>query len=211
MTARPPARSESPRRNEATRHAILDAALELVRETGHTRLTIEGIAARARVGKQTIYRWWPSKGAVLHEALVELDAADGHGAGDLPDSGDLRADLKSALRSAVAELTDPRRSEALRVLTAEAVLDPALAADYAAVLDRPGRNPIHRRLRRAQDSGQLAPGTDLAIITDLLRAPLRHRWLHGDTPLTTAFTDTVVDITLTGSGHPLPPTPPTPR
>ncbi|MDF9803357.1 AcrR family transcriptional regulator [Streptomyces sp. HB372] len=60
---------DSSRRSDRSRRAIHDAALALVGEVGYRRTTIEGIAARAGVGKQTIYRWWPSKAAVLMEAL----------------------------------------------------------------------------------------------------------------------------------------------
>ena len=67
---KPPA--DTTRRNEASRRAILAAAFELVQEVGYAKLSIEGIAARAGVGKQTIYRWWPSKGAVLFDAFLML-------------------------------------------------------------------------------------------------------------------------------------------
>ncbi|MGC7098554.1 TetR/AcrR family transcriptional regulator [Amycolatopsis lurida] len=52
--------------------AILSAAMELVTESGYAKTSIEGIAARAGVGKQTIYRWWPSKAAVIFDALLDL-------------------------------------------------------------------------------------------------------------------------------------------
>ena len=60
------------RRSNASRQAILDAAAELIAEVGFRRLTIEAIAVRAGAGKQTIYRWWPSKGAVVFDALLAL-------------------------------------------------------------------------------------------------------------------------------------------
>ncbi len=72
------------RRSERSRRAIYEAALALVAEEGYTRTTIEGIAARAGVGKQTIYRWWPSKSAVLLEAF--LDLAEQAAAGERPRS-----------------------------------------------------------------------------------------------------------------------------
>src|SRR5690606_13055468 len=80
----------SSRRSEASRRAILTAAFELAGEVGYAKLSIEGIAARAGVGKQTIYRWWPSKGAVLFDAILSL--SEGPEGSALPDTGDLEAD-----------------------------------------------------------------------------------------------------------------------
>src|SRR3954447_5748781 len=93
---------DTTRRSEKSRRAIYAAALALVGEVGYPRTTIEGIAARAGVGKQTIYRWWSSKAEVLMEAFVDLgaQAAEAAGAEDwaegdgIPDTGDLEADLK---------------------------------------------------------------------------------------------------------------------
>ncbi|MCN9244793.1 TetR/AcrR family transcriptional regulator [Streptomyces sp. RY43-2] len=196
-----PSRGKSSRRNEASRRAILDAALALGREKSYAELTIEGIAARAHVGKQTIYRWWPSKGAVLCEALMDLDAADERDttAGS-PESDDLAADLRRTLSAAAADLTDPHRSEALRSLAAEAAMDPALTAAYGTVLDGPGRDAALHRLRRAREAGQIDGDTDLDIAVDLLWAPMRCRWLYDQGALDADFTDTVVEVVLKGLG-----------
>src|SRR5215217_7174745 len=90
------------RRNEHSRQAILTAAADLLGEVGYTRLAVEAIAARAGVGKQTIYRWWPDKGAVVLDAYLALVQAGE----DLtfPDSGDLEADLRLVLRSTVESM-----------------------------------------------------------------------------------------------------------
>ena len=134
-------------RSEASRQAILKAALELVEEVGYAKLSIEGIAARAGVGKQTIYRWWPSKGAVLFDAVLDLAEADGDAA--LPDTGDLEADLKLVLRATVDEFNDPRRDRLLRALALEIAGDPALAKLYAERLDGPLHERKKARLRSA--------------------------------------------------------------
>src|ERR687891_660297 len=97
---------DSSRRNPTSRRAILAAALDLVREVGYAKLSIEGIAARAGVGKQTIYRWWPSKGAVLFDAFLTLSESQDGEVEALPDTGDLEADLKLVLRATVAELNE---------------------------------------------------------------------------------------------------------
>ncbi|CAM5684673.1 hypothetical protein SRIMM317S_03433 [Streptomyces rimosus subsp. rimosus] len=96
---------DSTRRSERSRRAIYDAALALVGEVGYNKLTIEGIAARAGVGKQTIYRWWPSKAAVLLDAFTQ--DVEGYEAG-MPDTGDLAADLKFVLLASVDEFADCR-------------------------------------------------------------------------------------------------------
>ncbi|MDU0366327.1 TetR/AcrR family transcriptional regulator [Microbacterium sp. NPDC089180] len=84
-----------PVRSEAAHQAILDAAVALFAERGYDHLTMEGIARRAGVGKQTIYRWWPSKGDVLAEAILEGRLLGRER--DLPDTGDARRDLATWL------------------------------------------------------------------------------------------------------------------
>lgn len=193
----PSARSSGPRRNEASRSAILSAAFALVGEVGYARLTIEGIAARAGVGKQTIYRWWPSKGAVLFDAFLALgEGQDGEAA--LPDSGDLEADLKLVLRATCAELNAPLYDEPMRALTAAILHDPALAAEYAERLDGPMRALKRARLRSAQEAGELPAETDVDVAVDLLWSPLLSRWLQRSGPLDDAFADAVVEAALNG-------------
>jgi AcrR family transcriptional regulator len=184
------------RRSEASRRAILTAAFELVGEIGYARLTIEGIAARAGVGKQTIYRWWPSKGAVLFDAFLAL-AEDADGDPALPDTGDLDADLKLVLRATVAELVDARYDRPMRALTAAMLDDPELAAEYEQRLEVPMTAIKRARLASARDAGQLPADVDLDLAVELLWSPLQSRWLaRGE--LTTAFADGIVDTVLAG-------------
>jgi AcrR family transcriptional regulator len=172
------------------------AAFELVGEVGYARLTIEGIAARAGVGKQTIYRWWPSKGAVLFDAFLALsEDADGDPA--LPDTGDIEADLKLVLRATVAELVDPRYDLPMRALSAAMIDDPALAAEYEQRLEAPMRNLKRARLASARDAGQLPADVDLDLAVDLLWSPLQSRWQDRGV-LTTAFADALVETVLAG-------------
>ncbi|GAA2107982.1 TetR/AcrR family transcriptional regulator [Actinomadura alba] len=189
---------QSARRSQATRHAILTAALELAGEVGYARLSIEGIAARAGAGKQTIYRWWPSKGAVLFDALLMLNEGQDEQSAELPDTGDLEADLKVVLQATVAELNDPRYSEPMRALAIEMLVDADLAAEFTERLDEPVKELKRRRLRSAQRAGQLAPDMDLDVALEMLWGPLRSRWLNRDGPLTTEFADTVVETALNG-------------
>ncbi|MBQ1076090.1 TetR/AcrR family transcriptional regulator [Micromonospora sp. C31] len=188
---------DSSRRSETARRAILAAAFDLVGELGYAKLSIEGIAAAAGVGKQTIYRWWPSKGALLFDAFLALTTDGGQG-GALPDTGDLAADLKLVLRDTVDELHDPRYDLPMRALHTEIVHDPALAADYATRLDGPVRELKKERLRAAQRAGQLAEDVDLDVAVDLIFGPLLNRWLQRTGPLTHGYADQVVDTALRG-------------
>lgn len=194
------------RRSDRSRRAIHDAALALVGEVGYARTTIEGIAARAGVGKQTIYRWWPSKAAVLMEAFLDRVArqaavADTTGAGGeqgIPDTGDLSADLKLVLRATVDELNDPATEAPTRALTAEAVIDPALGARFVQNLLEPQLQLYVTRLRSAQEAGEVRADVDPRTALELLIAPLTHRWLLRTLPLTHEYADSVVDHALRG-------------
>lgn len=188
--------TRGPRRSEASRRAILNAAFALVGEIGYARLTVEGIAARAGVGKQTIYRWWPSKGAVLFDAFLALsEDADGDPA--LPDTGDLDADLKLVLRATVAELVDPRYDRPMRALTAAMLDDPALQAEYEQRLAAPMGRIKRARLAAARDAGELPADVDLDLAVDLLWSPLWSRWQNRGA-LTPELADTLVDTVLAG-------------
>ena len=186
------------RRSETARRAILTAALELVAEVGYAKASIEGIAHAAGVGKQTIYRWWPSKGALFFDAFLTL-AGEGEAAA-LPDTGDVAADLKLVLRAVVEELNDPRYDQPMRALHTEIVHDPELAADYARRLDEPMRELKKDRLRAAQRAGQLAEDLDLDVAVDMLFGPVLNRWLQRTGPVTPEYVDRVVDTALRGLG-----------
>ncbi|MBQ1066815.1 TetR/AcrR family transcriptional regulator [Micromonospora chalcea] len=181
------------RRNEQSRRAILAAALELLTETGYSALTVEAIAARAGVGKQTIYRWWRGKGAVILDALAD----DMPEVIALPDTGDLRADLREVLRATVAEFADPRLSATTRAITIETLADEDLAAQARDRLLRPQLNAVRARLEAAREAGQVRPDTALDLVVELLFGPLYHRWLLRNGPLTDDYADGIVDLVVT--------------
>ncbi|MFF4773987.1 TetR/AcrR family transcriptional regulator [Microtetraspora fusca] len=193
----PDTRKPNPaRRNERSRQAILAAARELISEMGYARVSIEAIAARAGVGKQTIYRWWPSQGAVIFDSFLDLSRdAEGQGVA-LPDTGDIEADLKLVMRATVAEFADPRFEAPIRALNAEIINDPELAAQYREKLAGPVDDAKKTRLRSAQQAGQLAADADLDLVLEVLYAPLYQRWLHRSGPLTAEYADALVEVTL---------------
>ncbi|WP_336318265.1 TetR/AcrR family transcriptional regulator [Streptomyces lavendofoliae] len=194
---------DSTRRSERSRRAIYDAALALVGEVGYARTTIEGIAARAGVGKQTIYRWWPSKAAVLLEAFVDLGVRAGEALGGdadsgIPDTGDLEADLKLVLRATVDELNDPGYDAPSRALAAEGVVNPELGARFVEQLLEPQLRLYVDRLSAAREAGQVRPEIDPRIALELFVGPLTHRWLLRTAPLTHAYADSLVEYAVRG-------------
>lgn len=186
------------RRRESSRVAILDATRDLLGEVPYAKLTIESIAARAGVGKQTIYRWWESKGAVVLDVLLAASENDEGTGIELPDSGDLAADLRVVLRATTAEFADPSFSAPIRALMIEIIADPALAALYREKLQQPTHQAILTRLRSAQDAGQLRADADLDLVIDMLYAPLTQRWMLHTASLDDAFADALVDGVLRG-------------
>ncbi|MFI6204803.1 TetR/AcrR family transcriptional regulator [Streptomyces sp. NPDC051041] len=190
------------RRSERSRRAIYDAALALVAEVGYPRTTVEGIAARAGVGKQTIYRWWSSKADVLLEAFLDLGEQAARAAGQeeyaFPDTGDLAADLKTVLRATVDELRDPKYDAPYRALAAEGVVNEPLGRVFLARLLEPGLQLYADRLRSAQDAGQIRADIDPRIALELFVSPLAQRWLQRTGPISHEYTDTLVDYALYG-------------
>ncbi|MFE0647531.1 TetR/AcrR family transcriptional regulator [Streptomyces sp. NPDC059534] len=194
---------DASRRSERSRRAIFDAALALVSETGYAKTTVEGIAARAGVGKQTIYRWWPSKAAVLLDAFLDLaaranEALGGDARSEIPDTGDLAADLRYVLRATVDEMNDPAFDAPTRALAAEGIVDPELGARFTEALLEPQLQYYVRRIEAAQAAGDADPDVDPRLALELLVGPLHHRWLHRTLPLTHAYADALVDLALRG-------------
>ncbi|MFI6770032.1 TetR/AcrR family transcriptional regulator [Streptomyces sp. NPDC050355] len=187
---------DASRRSERSRRAIFDAALTLVGEVGYEKLTIEGIASRAGVGKQTIYRWWPSKAAVLLDAFtagVDEDYEKG-----LPNTGDLAADLKFVLRATADEFNDPAFQAPYRALAAAGAGDEELSRSFVGRLLEPGTLVYVERLRAAQEAGQVADDIDVRVATEMLLSPFSQRWLMRTGELTHEFVDTLVDQVLRG-------------
>ncbi|GAB1335339.1 TetR/AcrR family transcriptional regulator [Streptomyces sp. E-15] len=193
---------DATRRSDRSRRAIHAAALTLVGEVGYPRTTVEAIAARAGVGKQTIYRWWSSKADVLLEAFLDLAGEAARAAGQepdaIPDTGDLAADLKAVLRATVDELLDPRFEVPARALAAEGVVNEQLGREFVTGLLEPQLKLYADRLRAAQRAGAVRDDVDPRIALELFVSPLAQRWLQHTGPISYAYTDTLVDYALYG-------------
>jgi AcrR family transcriptional regulator len=168
--------------------AILEAADDLLVERGFAGVTIEGIAARAQVAKQTIYRWWTSKTDILFDALAE-DAAEYFTAHD----GDLGSDLRHHLRQLAAFLADTDAGAVCRALAGQAQHDPGVAARFRADFVTPQRNRDRAPFRRAQSRGELPDAMDIDLAVDQLVGPVYYRVLVTGQPVPPEFTDALVD------------------
>ena len=131
-------------RSDQSRQAILQAALDLVAETGYRDVTIEGIAARAGTGKQTIYRWWRRKADVVLEAINATATREI----PLPDKGNLHDDLLAFLKATFAAGRRPGTAPVLRALMAEAQLDADFGAAFDEMFLRRRREALTDVLRR---------------------------------------------------------------
>ena len=131
------------RRSEKSRTAIVTATRELLLERGFDGLTIEAVAARAGVGKQTIYRWWPSRPALVADVMLE-DADKILASVDHTD--DLSADLVGWVRKLAATLTSARGSAMLRILTVAGMEHEDTKAKLRAGFSKPLHDSVRTRL-----------------------------------------------------------------
>jgi AcrR family transcriptional regulator len=162
-------------RSETTRLAILEAAAALTTELGYDHVTIDAIASRAGAGKQTIYRWWPAKSMVVADAVIEgllrLPALD------LPDTGDLSADLKAWTTTSAAKMGDSRFLQVVRALVTAATGPEQDASRLYEHIMRPTYEALLARLRRGQEAGQLSAAVSTESVADALLGTLLFRAL----------------------------------
>jgi AcrR family transcriptional regulator len=190
---------DSARRSEKSRRAIYDAALALVGEVGYPRTTIEGIAARAGVGKQTIYRWWSSKAELVMEAYGQLVAERM----PAPDSDRLAEDLTTFVTALYRVAEHPARVRALRGLMAEAQLDPVFAEAFRGWVQS-RRDVLATLFTRAVDRGEVPADLDVNHAVDLVFGPFWYRLLVEHLPVDPAEAPGHVRRLLHGLSDPTP-------
>ena len=170
-----------PVRSTAARDAILDATARLFTQQGYDNLTMEGIAKEAGVGKQTIYRWWRSRGALIADCMIEGRLIPLEN--EVPDTGDLHRDLNVWLDSIVGIVADPRGGSLLRSLVAAAAEDGAVGDRLAETLGVD--QTLSLRFASAVDAGQLAEDAPvdqlgLAILGAIIIPVLARRPIDAD-------------------------------
>ncbi|NBM18526.1 TetR/AcrR family transcriptional regulator [Streptomyces sp. GC420] len=186
-------------RSAAMHQAILEAVRELLVRDGYARLSMEGVAARAGVGKPTLYRRWPSKGALVAETVRESFLSAAPGAGVVPlDTGDVEQDLRSWLRRQAVSAADPGNASLILALTAAAAENPHDAEDLYRRLTGPWCTPLVHRLRAGVDAGQLRPDADLEAVADALVGALLFQLLTGSASAAEQRAIGLLDALLTG-------------
>jgi AcrR family transcriptional regulator len=182
------------RRSKHSHDAIVAATQELLIERGYADLTIEGIAARAGVGKQTIYRWWPSRAALVLEAYLAGEEA-------VPPPGEgrsVRDDVRALLGWLVAVLAEPTGGPVVAGLVSDLQHDADLARGFRQHVVPARREAILAALERGRARGEIREDANLELAVDALHGAVFYRLLLSGEPLDDSFVDRLADQTLAG-------------
>ncbi|HYA49985.1 MAG TPA: TetR/AcrR family transcriptional regulator [Streptosporangiaceae bacterium] len=180
-------------RSEQADQAIIDATLSLFAESGPEGLCIERVAAKAGVGKATIYRRWPGKEDLLLDAITALKAPMPEPAGR-----SAREDLVTLLGGMCRETADPRRARQFALLLGEGSKYPRLMARYAETVLEPRREVIRTVLRQGIATGELRPDLDVDAALFMLIGAVVARRGHKQHPVPPEYAERVVDELLRG-------------
>ncbi len=187
---RPPGRP----RNERSRQAILRSTLKLLRKSSFADLSIEAIAADAGVGKSTVYRWWPNKGALVVDAFASSIEDELH----FPDSGSVRRDMSLQMN----QFLDVLRSGSGRIVAAVIAggqSDTQLMEEFRARFLRRRRQEAYQTLQRGIDRGELPRDLDLDLVLDLLYGGIYMRFLIRHDELSERYVSDVCRVILEGA------------
>lgn len=187
------------RRSERSHRAIITATQDLLVERGYRKLTIEAVAARAGVGKQTIYRWWPSRAALVLEAYLA-----GSDTVSLPpqDSGSTREDVRALIGWLTAVLAQQTGGRIVAGLVGDLQHDPDLAEGFRQDVIPARRQAMLAALERGRERGEIRADADLALAVDTLHGAVFYRLLLSGAPLDAEFAERVTDQVLDGLAVP---------
>jgi AcrR family transcriptional regulator len=195
MAGKPRKAESRPRgrpRSERCRLAVRTAVVELMGELAYDAITVEAIAARAAVSKQTIYRWWSGKHELAMEAYAELMQAQV--AVEL--TGDLETDVRALARRSCRVLAERQRGTTLVDLIVAAQHDDALAKEFRERYVLVRRRTLAQVLDKGIADGKLDKKLNVQVGIDELYGPMWYRLLLRHAPLDDAFADTLADTFL---------------
>lgn len=185
-------------RSAQARQAILKAARDLLDEAGPARLTVEAVAARARVGKPTIYRYWANARELAMAALMDDGSKSGHASSHAPgtpssERADFQGRLTVHLRHLIERFSSPRgRQTALMLATAER--DSEMAKAFRNQVIMKAREDGRVILLEAIETGEIDPGTSIDVALDMIYGPIFFRLLTLHGPVTDHVADDIVTI-----------------
>jgi AcrR family transcriptional regulator len=185
-------------RSQATHDAILDAVRDILITGGYAEVSMDRVASVAGVGKQSLYRRWPSKAPLVAEAV--MDAYGQRGPLQVPDTGDIEADLRTWLHEQAGYFGSERNvalSRALAVASADNPLDnEALDSQLAG----PHHDALVRRLHAAAEAGDIRRSTDVEAVAEALIGATLYRILNRARTVeeTTRLFNGLVDALING-------------
>jgi len=181
-------------RSEEARSAILRSTLQLLGKNGFSALTIEDVSAHAGVGKTTVYRWWPSKAALIADAFASSTTQKLH----FPDTGSLRSDMSQQMRQLV-KVFRSRRGRIVSAILAAGQSDREVIAAFRERFLKPRRREAYATLRRGIVRGELRKGIDFDLLLDSLYGPIYMRFLIRHDRLTPGFVNRLCLLVLGGA------------
>ncbi len=181
-------------RSEQARRAIFRSTLKLLQRSSFSGLTIEAVAADANVGKATVYRWWPNKGALVVDAF----ASSAEGQLHFPNTGSVYRDMSLQMTQFLSILRS-QRGRIVAALLAGGQTDPEVLAAFRDRFLLPRREEAYKTLRRAIQRGELPPDLDLDVTLDTLYGAIYMRFLIGHAKLTDTYIHDVCRIVLGGA------------
>ncbi|WP_330342194.1 TetR/AcrR family transcriptional regulator [Streptomyces sp. NBC_00557] len=189
-----PARGRGRRPADEVRADVFRVVGEILLGEGIADLTFERVARLSGVSKTTLYKWWPSKGALALDGYfhaVEQTLA-------FEDTGDIRADLLSQLRAFARVMTATPAGRVVTELIGQSQTDEDLAVAFRSLYSSERRRLAGERLMRAQEQGQIREDVDVQVIVDQLWGAVYHRLLIPDEPVTDAFITALVSNLIDG-------------
>jgi AcrR family transcriptional regulator len=180
-------------RSERAEQSIIEATIEALAERGIDGVHCEDVAARAGVGKATLYRRWGGK----EDLLIAAFAAMKHPLPE-PRGESVREDLITLLTVVAADADDPRFAQQYALLHGAGERYPRLVARYREQVVEPRRDLVRAVLRRGIETGELRPGIDVEVAMLMLTGAVMARGKHDPTPAAPGFVDRAVDELLRG-------------
>jgi AcrR family transcriptional regulator len=172
---------------------ILETTYEMLQEMSFNSLTIEGIAARAEVGKPTIYLRWSNKASLVMDAFLAATTAELA----FPDTGSVKEDVRLQMQQLVKLMNSPR-GQIVATIIGGGQTDPELIEVFRHNWLLARRMEAKKAIERGIDRGELPVGLDLELAIDLLYSPLFYRLLLRHQSLSDNFVDELIDMAMKG-------------